>query len=96
MTKRNREMPTKEQIAERAYEIYVERGAADGLDVDDWIRAEKQLYDHYFTDVDKTEQQERTERQTTSAAPPPAANPREEVSHEVRSSSGAGGRDVGK
>jgi hypothetical protein len=32
-----------EQIARRAYELYLSRGAADGLDVQDWLEAERQL-----------------------------------------------------
>jgi hypothetical protein len=30
-------------IAERAYDIYVERGRVDGADLDDWLRAESEL-----------------------------------------------------
>jgi hypothetical protein len=30
-------------IAERAYEIYVERGRVDGFDWDDWLAAEREL-----------------------------------------------------
>ena len=30
-------------IAERADEIYVERGCADGFDREDWLRAEREL-----------------------------------------------------
>jgi len=35
--------PTIEQIQQRAYEIYLERGGADGNDTDDWLRAEREL-----------------------------------------------------
>ena len=35
--------PTREEIEARAYEIYIERGAAPGRDVDDWLRAELEL-----------------------------------------------------
>ncbi|MFY9730288.1 MAG: DUF2934 domain-containing protein [Candidatus Acidiferrales bacterium] len=35
--------PTSEEIAVRAYEIYVERGATPGQDVDDWLQAEAEL-----------------------------------------------------
>jgi hypothetical protein len=35
--------PTDEQIQKRAYEIYLERGGADGSDVDDWLQAEREL-----------------------------------------------------
>lgn len=35
--------PTHEQIAQRAYEIYLERGATPGDPMQDWLRAEKEL-----------------------------------------------------
>ncbi len=36
-------VPTREQIEQRAYAIYLERGCADGLDVQDWLQAEREL-----------------------------------------------------
>jgi hypothetical protein len=33
----------KEHIAHRAYELYVRRGSQPGKDVEDWVRAEKEL-----------------------------------------------------
>jgi Protein of unknown function (DUF2934) len=35
--------PSLEEIAVRAYELYLERGATDGGDVADWLEAERQL-----------------------------------------------------
>lgn len=35
--------PTNEDIARRAYELFVERGGQHGGDVDDWLRAEREL-----------------------------------------------------
>jgi len=35
--------PTREQIAARAYQLYLERGRTDGHDVDDWMQAEYEL-----------------------------------------------------
>jgi hypothetical protein len=32
-----------ERIRERAHQIYLARGAKDGSEVDDWLRAEKEL-----------------------------------------------------
>jgi len=32
-----------EAIARRAYEIYLSRGAGDGLDLEDWLQAECEL-----------------------------------------------------
>lgn len=34
---------SKEDIAQRAYEIYVQRGEHSGTDVEDWVTAEKEL-----------------------------------------------------
>jgi hypothetical protein len=36
-------LPTKNQIAARAYELYLQRGREDGHDVEDWLNAEKEL-----------------------------------------------------
>ena len=35
--------PTQDQIAARAYEIYLERGATSGDHMQDWLRAEREL-----------------------------------------------------
>lgn len=35
--------PTREEIALRAYEIYLERGGAPGNELEDWTRAEREL-----------------------------------------------------
>jgi len=35
--------PTHEQIAARAYEIFIERGRPQGHDLDHWLEAETQL-----------------------------------------------------
>lgn len=35
--------PTEEEIAVRAYQIYEERGEAEGNPTDDWLQAEREL-----------------------------------------------------
>jgi hypothetical protein len=35
--------PTREEIALRAYEIFLERGGAPGNELEDWTRAEREL-----------------------------------------------------
>jgi Protein of unknown function (DUF2934) len=35
--------PTREEIALRAYQIYLQRGGAPGNEVEDWMQAERQL-----------------------------------------------------
>ena len=37
------EGPSREEIAQRAYELYLARGGADGSEQDDWLRAEREL-----------------------------------------------------
>ena len=39
--------PTDEQIARRAYELYIERGEAPGDERKDWLEAEKELSEKY-------------------------------------------------
>jgi len=38
-----RARPTDEEIAVRAYHIYLERGEAEGNPSDDWLQAEREL-----------------------------------------------------
>ena len=40
---KERRSPTIEEIEQRAYEIYLERGGEEGRSVEDWITAEKEL-----------------------------------------------------
>ena len=35
--------PTHQEIAARAYQLYIERGRVDGHAVDDWLQAEYEL-----------------------------------------------------
>ena len=35
--------PNEDDIRVRAYHLYLERGAADGADFDDWVAAEREL-----------------------------------------------------
>jgi hypothetical protein len=37
------ENPTYDEIAEAAYQRYLQRGGADGRDFDDWLEAEREL-----------------------------------------------------
>jgi Protein of unknown function (DUF2934) len=43
-----------EEIARRAYEIYLDRGCENGRDVDDWLAAEKELKGEDFSSSRKT------------------------------------------
>ena len=40
-----RKEPSPEEIARRAHELYLQRGGEHGKDVEDWVRAEKELRD---------------------------------------------------
>ena len=39
----NRHTPTHEQIARRAYELFLARGGSHGRHEDDWLQAEREL-----------------------------------------------------
>ena len=39
--------PSQEEIQHRAYELYVERSCIHGWDQDDWLRAERELFEKY-------------------------------------------------
>lgn len=43
-----------EQIARRAHELYLERGGEHGKDVEDWVRAEKELSNEAVAEPPKT------------------------------------------
>ena len=36
-------IPIDQQIQQRAYELYEQRGRADGHDLDDWLQAEREI-----------------------------------------------------
>ncbi len=38
-----RREPSAEEIASRAHELYLQRGREHGKDIEDWVRAEKEL-----------------------------------------------------
>jgi hypothetical protein len=44
----------KEDIAQRAYELYTQRGWEPGKDVEDWVRAEKELGEEVISTPAKT------------------------------------------
>jgi len=39
----SQQMVTEDEIAKRAYELFMARGATHGNDVDDWLHAESEL-----------------------------------------------------
>ena len=41
----------KEQIEQRAYELYLQGGCKDGTDVENWLTAEKELTKEFAEDV---------------------------------------------
>ncbi len=46
-----RTVPADEEIAQRAYELYLARGGKDGHDLEDWLEARRQLEDPGDRDV---------------------------------------------
>jgi hypothetical protein len=46
--------PSGEETARRAHELYLQRGGEHGKDVEDWVRAEKELGDEPVEGAAKT------------------------------------------
>jgi hypothetical protein len=46
--------PSGEEISRRAHELYLQRGGEHGKDVEDWVRAEKELSDEPVAGTVKT------------------------------------------
>jgi Protein of unknown function (DUF2934) len=38
-----RREPSIEEVSKQAYELYLQRGGEHGRDIEDWVRAEKEL-----------------------------------------------------
>lgn len=57
-------LPTKEQISQRAYEIYLARGCEDGHDLSDWIEAERELSES----TEHTQKESQTKKTRAAAA----------------------------
>jgi hypothetical protein len=43
--------PSPAEIRQRAFEIHIERGGFHGCDLDDWLKAERELQQKYKTEV---------------------------------------------
>jgi hypothetical protein len=48
------ENPSREEIARRAHELFLQRGGEHGQNVEDWVKAEKQLSDEAVAGAAKT------------------------------------------
>ncbi len=60
--------PTREQIEQRAYELYLNRGAQDGNDLADWLAAERELMSSPKDLMSSAKEQRRPLKKGTSAA----------------------------
>lgn len=49
-----RKKPSTQEISDRAYELYLQRGGEPGKDVEDWVRAEHELSDDIVVAQSKT------------------------------------------
>jgi hypothetical protein len=47
--------PTHDEIAQRAHDRYLGRGASDGADVDDWLEAERELLEQRTSELGRAE-----------------------------------------
>lgn len=65
--------PSHEEIAARAYELYLEHGAQPGHDVDDWLEAERELSEQATARADG---ETAAAEESPKSAAPPAGRPK--------------------
>jgi hypothetical protein len=66
MGQEKRLAPSREHIAARAYELYLERGGGDGGEIEDWLLAEEELSQGPINSG--TAPEERTERKPPNSS----------------------------
>lgn len=47
----HQDVPTRDQVQLRAYELYLKRGGEDGRDVEDWLAAETELRNQHSSSL---------------------------------------------
>lgn len=76
-----------EDVRQRAYDLYLARGASDGGDVDDWLAAEREMRERPSKEPERSGQ-ERSGRERSEPE-------RSEPEHMESGRAGAGTRDTG-
>lgn len=61
--------PTQQEIAARAYQIYLDRGRQDGHAVDDWLQAEYELMQLPLREIANLEAPAAPRQKSTSRKP---------------------------
>jgi hypothetical protein len=51
------DLPTREEVELRAYDLYVERGREDGHAEEDWLEAERQLFEAHGASLEETSEE---------------------------------------
>jgi hypothetical protein len=64
----HQDVPTRDQIQIRAYELYLKRGGEDGRDVDDWLAAETELRNQHSSTGRFDRREDSQQRPRTLAA----------------------------
>ncbi|MGH9727448.1 MAG: DUF2934 domain-containing protein [Candidatus Acidiferrales bacterium] len=65
----HQDVPTRDQIELRAYELYIQRGGEDGRDLEDWFAAERELRNQHSSSSSLSgRENEKPQRPRTFAA----------------------------
>ncbi len=62
------DVPTRDQIQLRAYELYVKRGREDGRDVEDWLAAETELRNHHSSSTGRADKRDDSQQRPRTLA----------------------------
>jgi len=62
------DVPTRDQIQLRAYELYVKRGREDGRDVEDWLAAETELRNQHSSSTGRLDKRDDSQQRPRTLA----------------------------
>lgn len=62
------DVPTRDQIQLRAYELYLKRGGEDGRDVEDWLTAEAELRNQHSSSIGRFDKRDDSQQKPRTLA----------------------------
>ena len=62
------DVPTRDQIQLRAYQLYLRRGGEDGRDVEDWLAAEAELRNQHSSSAGKFDKRDDSQQKPRTLA----------------------------
>ncbi len=64
----HQDVPTRDQIQLRAYELYLKRGGEDGRAVEDWLAAETELRNQHSSSTGRSDKRDDSQQKSRTFA----------------------------